>query len=120
METRSAPGLYLDPPTFDIELEEFGTLPMCRLEAIRLLREGRTVADDQADGSRKALTAGKPPAQVRCATVTDVVSYHTSSEFAWQYRHVRSLLKKDEPIVNCVCVIDYARKEEGSVHSLTP
>ncbi|CAN0086975.1 unnamed protein product [Pylaiella littoralis] len=57
METRSAPGLYLDPPTFDIELEEFGTLPMCRLEAIRLLREGQTAADDEADGSRKALTA---------------------------------------------------------------
>lgn len=57
METRSAPGLYLDPPTFDIELEEFETLPLCRLEAIRLLREGQTA--DGADGSRKALTAGE-------------------------------------------------------------
>lgn len=36
----SPPSLYLEPPAFDIELEEFGRLPLCRLEAIRLLREG--------------------------------------------------------------------------------
>ncbi len=40
--TSTYPSMYLDPPAVDIELEEFGTLPLCRLEAIRLLREGPT------------------------------------------------------------------------------
>eukprot|EP00752_Nemacystus_decipiens_P007128 g6384.t1 len=49
--TTGPPSLYLDPPAFDIELEEFGRLPLCRLEAVRLLREGspadnNTVAPD--------------------------------------------------------------------------
>eukprot|EP00903_Cladosiphon_okamuranus_P013192 g12304.t1 len=39
-QTATPPSLYLKPPAFDIELEEFGKLPLCRLEAIRLLREG--------------------------------------------------------------------------------
>lgn len=40
--TTSPPSLYLEPPAFDIELEEFGRLPLCRLAAIQLLREGLT------------------------------------------------------------------------------
>lgn len=40
VNTRIPPGLYQDPPSFDIELEDFGTLPLCRLEAFQLLREG--------------------------------------------------------------------------------
>lgn len=40
--TTGPPCLYLEPPAFDIELEEFERLPLCRLEAIKLLREGLT------------------------------------------------------------------------------
>ncbi|CAM9672129.1 unnamed protein product [Ectocarpus fasciculatus] len=57
METRNPPGLYVDPPAFDIELEEFGTLPLRRLEAVRLLREGPTTPVSEASSAQKALTA---------------------------------------------------------------
>lgn len=40
METRAPPRMYTEPPTFDIKLEDFGTLPLRRLEAFRLLRAG--------------------------------------------------------------------------------
>lgn len=40
--TTNPPSLYLEPPAFDIELEEFRRLPLCRLQAVRLLREGLT------------------------------------------------------------------------------
>lgn len=59
METRNPPGLYVDPPAFDIELEEFGTLPLRRLEAVRLLREGPTTPVSEASSAQKALTAGE-------------------------------------------------------------
>ncbi|CAN0025684.1 unnamed protein product [Ectocarpus sp. 4 AP-2014] len=59
METCNPPGFYVDPPAFDIELEEFGTLPMRRLEAVRLLREGQTMPAQVSEASpaQKALTA---------------------------------------------------------------
>ncbi|CAM9689353.1 unnamed protein product, partial [Ectocarpus sp. 13 AM-2016] len=59
METCNPPGFYVDPPAFDIELEEFGMLPICRLEAVRLLREGQTTPAQVSDASptQKALTA---------------------------------------------------------------
>lgn len=46
METRAPPVLYKDPPSFDIELDEFETLSLCRLEAFQLLRKGRRTSDD--------------------------------------------------------------------------
>ncbi|CAM9745781.1 unnamed protein product, partial [Hapterophycus canaliculatus] len=57
METRCPPGLYLDPPDFDIELEDFARLPLCRLEAFRLLREGQANNVSGATSERKASTA---------------------------------------------------------------
>lgn len=61
METCNPPGFYVDPPAFDIELEEFGTLPMRRLEAVRLLRERQTTPAHVSEVSpaQKALTAGE-------------------------------------------------------------
>ncbi|CAM9595017.1 unnamed protein product [Ectocarpus sp. 12 AP-2014] len=59
METCNPPGFYVDPPAFDIELEEFGMLPICRLEAVRRLREGQTTPAQVSEASpaQKALTA---------------------------------------------------------------
>ncbi|CAN0202750.1 unnamed protein product [Ectocarpus sp. 12 AP-2014] len=59
METCNPPGFYVDPPAFDIELEEFGMLPICRLEAVRLLREGQTTPAQLSEVSpaQQALTA---------------------------------------------------------------
>ncbi|CAM9841190.1 unnamed protein product, partial [Scytosiphon promiscuus] len=57
METRCPPGMYPDPPDFDIELEEFASLPLRRLEAFRLLREGHATKASDASSEEKASTA---------------------------------------------------------------
>ena len=59
METRVPPGLYQEPPSFDIDLENFISLPRRRVEAIRLLREGRATEVSNGSFAQQALTAGK-------------------------------------------------------------
>lgn len=49
MTTKHPPNLYINPPSFDIELDEFQTLPLCRLEAFQLLRSGREVTRSSAN-----------------------------------------------------------------------
>lgn len=61
METCAPPGLYLDPPTFDIELHEFEALPSRRLEAIRFLRKGEETGDvsESRTSEQQARTSGE-------------------------------------------------------------
>lgn len=59
METRVPPGLYLEPPSFDIDLDDFMLLPRRRVEAIRLLREGQATEISNGSLAQQALTAGK-------------------------------------------------------------
>lgn len=61
METRAPPGLYLEPPSFDIALDDFMALPRRRVEAIRLLREGQGTEVFNGSLAQEALTrtAGK-------------------------------------------------------------
>lgn len=59
METRVPPGLYLEPPSFDIDLDDFALLPRRRIEAIRLLREGQATEISNGSCEQQALTAGK-------------------------------------------------------------
>lgn len=59
METRVPPGLYLEPPSFDIDLDDFTLLPRRRVEAIRLLREGQATEISNGSLAQQALTAGK-------------------------------------------------------------
>ena len=52
------PSLYLEPPDYDIELDEFATLPRSRLEAIRLLRDRQIGQDTAVVGREDAKTTG--------------------------------------------------------------
>lgn len=45
METNVPPRMYTEPPAFDIQVDDFATLPLRRLEAFRLLRSGLQGAD---------------------------------------------------------------------------
>eukprot|EP00904_Undaria_pinnatifida_P005863 jgi/Undpi1/2406/HiC_scaffold_13.g05787.m1 len=59
METRTPPGLYREPPPFDISLDDFMSLPRRRVEAIRLLREGQRSEVSNGNLAQQALTDGK-------------------------------------------------------------
>lgn len=77
METRCPPGLYLDPPDFDIELGDFARLPLCRLEAFRLLREGQASKVSDESLERKALTAGKRARGRACRELEKIHARHS-------------------------------------------
>lgn len=57
MAARGPPSLYKDPPSFDIELDEFRTLPLRRLEIFRQHHLG-TLDNERGANSPQTLSEG--------------------------------------------------------------